>query len=306
MVGEPERNSADHAAVVGELEVAADQAGMARERGLRNRAEAQRLGRQHEIADIGPAIDRAINPERFGAVDNGDMRCAEEVVILQRLPGIGGLVAARDTERIVKLEAALAAALEIDPEIFPRRREIMTVFGTGSGRRINQLAKTLLGCAACDQHLPRLAVAPRRRALRHGENMLDGGARHRVGPERTNRITLVQQLFQYADAVFGRVARPRRLCRDIGHLHRPLVGILLNGTSLSTRMSPGRPSTRSAMMLRRISSLPPAIRIDGELKSICRNGPCATSSSAPVSAPAAPSNSIANIAMSCSIEPATS
>ena len=45
---------------------------------------------------------------------------------------------------------------------------------------------------------------------------------------------------------------------------RPLVGILLNGTSLSTRISPGRPSTRSAMMLRRISSVPPAIRIDGE------------------------------------------
>src|SRR5882757_7012617 len=52
---------------------------------------------------------------------------------------------------------------------------------------------------------------------------------------------------------------------------RPLVGILLKGTSLSTRISPGRPSTRSAMMLRRISSVPPAIRIEGEDSSICWN-----------------------------------
>ena len=36
-----------------------------------------------------------------------------------------------------------------------------------------------------------------------------------------------------------------------------------NGTSLSGRMSPGIPRTRSAMMLRRISSLPPAIRKPG-------------------------------------------
>lgn len=35
------------------------------------------------------------------------------------------------------------------------------------------------------------------------------------------------------------------------------------GTSLSGRMSPGNPRTRSAMMLRRISSLPPAIRKPG-------------------------------------------
>jgi len=56
-----------------------------------------------------------------------------------------------------------------------------------------------------------------------------------------------------------RFAHPTTCCNQ-----RPLVGILLNGTSLSTLMSPGRPSTRSAMMLRRISSVPPAMRIDGE------------------------------------------
>src|SRR5215217_4324768 len=74
---------------------------------------------------------------------------------------------------------------------------------------------------------------------------------------------------------------------------RPLVGILLYGTSLSTRMSPGRPSTRSAMMLRKISSVPPAIRIEGEDSSICWNWPCTVSSSIPVRTPATPWRSMA-------------
>src|ERR1700687_2009823 len=140
MIREPERNSADHAAVVTELEVAADQAGMARQRSLRNRTEAKRLGCQREITDICAAIDRAVNPERLGRMDDGDMRRAEEVVILQRLLAIRGLVAARDAKRVVKLEAALAAAIEINPEIFPRRREIMVVACAGGGFGIDQFA----------------------------------------------------------------------------------------------------------------------------------------------------------------------
>ena len=44
------------------------------------------------------------------------------------------------------------------------------------------------------------------------------------------------------------------------------VGSWLKGTSLSTRTSGGRPSTRSAMMLRMISSVPPAMREDGEVE----------------------------------------
>jgi len=50
--------------------------------------------------------------------------------------------------------------------------------------------------------------------------------------------------------------------------YRP-VGSLLKAASLSTRMSEGRPSTRSAMMLRRISSVPPAMRYPG-----APNQPC--------------------------------
>src|SRR3981189_83926 len=122
--------------------------------------------------------------------------------------------------------------------------------------------------------------------------MLDGLAGDLLGQEGANGIAFVQQLFEHADAILGRVMRVWRLYGSI-HVHRPLVGILLNGTSLSTRKSPGRPSTRSAMMLRRISSVPPAIRIDGEDSSICWNWPRASSSDSPVRQPAAPCSSIA-------------
>lgn len=41
------------------------------------------------------------------------------------------------------------------------------------------------------------------------------------------------------------------------------VGMSLKGRSRSTRISPGRVRTRSAMMLRRISSVPAAMRMPG-------------------------------------------
>jgi hypothetical protein len=72
------------------------------------------LGCQHEIADIGAAIDRAVDAERLVGMDDGDMRRTEEIVVLQRLLGVGSLVAARDAERVVELESAFAAAIEID------------------------------------------------------------------------------------------------------------------------------------------------------------------------------------------------
>src|SRR5690242_2789316 len=87
------------------------------------------------------------------------------------------------------------------------------------------------------------------------------------------------------------------------HLYRP-VGALLNGTSLSTRISCGRPSTRSAMMLRKISSVPPAMRRPGALIQPIWNMPCAGASS-PFSAPTSPSSSVPKAEMSCSLEATT-
>src|SRR4051812_19814297 len=104
---------------------------MTRQRRLRNGAEAERLGGQHEIADIGAAIDCAVDSERLIGMNDGDMRRAEEIVVLQRLLRVGRLVAARYAEGVVELETALSAAVEIDAAIFARRREIMVVAGAG-------------------------------------------------------------------------------------------------------------------------------------------------------------------------------
>src|SRR5580692_4945540 len=108
------RYAADHPPVVAELEMAPDQAGLTRQRRLRDRAKTERLRSQQEIADIGSAVDCAINAQRFIGVNDGDVRRAEEIVILKRLLRISRLVAARDAERVVKLEAAFPAALQID------------------------------------------------------------------------------------------------------------------------------------------------------------------------------------------------
>lgn len=77
-------------------------------------------------------------------MDDGDMRRAEEVVILERLPGVRHPVAARDAQRVVELKAALAPALLIDPEIFARRREIMVILRAGRGLGIDRLANRSL------------------------------------------------------------------------------------------------------------------------------------------------------------------
>src|SRR6202789_2564908 len=292
-VRKAERNTAHHPPVVAEPKMAPDQAGVTGQSRLRNGAEPQGLRRQQEIADIGAAIDRAVNPERLVGMNDGDMRRAEEIVIFQRLPAIGRLVAARDAKRVVELEAAFATAFLIDAEIFPWRGEVMVVAGAGSSFGVDQLAKLFLGLAARDHDLPGLAVAPRGGALRRRQNPVDDRARHRVGPVGAAGIPLVQQFLQHADSLLDAVRVSRHLLGGIRHGQRPLVGILLNGTSLSTRMSPGRPSTRSAMMLRRISSVPPAMRIDGDDISIAWNWPAASAVSGSVSTPLAPCKSIA-------------
>src|SRR3982075_1973749 len=280
--------------------------GVKRQRRLRHRGQSQCLRRQHEARDVAAAIDRAVDAECLIGMNDGDVRRAEEIEILQCLLGVGRLVAARDAQRIVKLKAAFAASLQIDAAIFARERKVSGARLAARGGAVHRIAKFFRGSAGGDRQLPGLAVAPRRGFLRRRQYALDGGARHRLRQERAARIPFAQQFLQHADPFFGAIPAGRHFRCSIRHAHRPLVGILLNGTSLSTRMSPGRPSTRSAMMLRRISSVPPAMRIDGELSSICWNWPRGSSSAAPGRTPAAPSRSIAYIAMSCSIEPATS
>src|ERR1700676_2479775 len=199
VVRKSERYPADHAPVVAKSKMAADQTGLTRQRRLRDAAKTERLRGQHEISDIGPAIDRTINAERFVGVDDGNVRRAEEFVILKRLLGIGGFVAARDAERVVELEATFPAALEVDAAIFARKRKVAIFRRAGTDRGVNLLAKAFPGFATCDHHLPRLAVAPGRGALRRRQYPLNGGARYRLGLERAAGIAFAQQLFEHFD-----------------------------------------------------------------------------------------------------------
>src|ERR1700739_4777726 len=98
-----------------------------RQRRLWDGTETQRLCGPQKITDIGPAVDRTINAERLIGVNDGDVRRPEEIEVLERLPGIGRLVAARDAERIVELEAAFAAAVDGDAAIVARTRIVAVV-----------------------------------------------------------------------------------------------------------------------------------------------------------------------------------
>src|ERR1700759_3351956 len=114
-----------------------------RERGLWDRTKAERLGRQHEIADIGATVDRTINTERLVGVDDGDVRRAEEIEILQRLFRVGRFVAFGNAEGVVELKAAFPPPLQIHAAIFPRKRKI-AVIDTETRRRVDGFPKLFL------------------------------------------------------------------------------------------------------------------------------------------------------------------
>src|SRR3954452_19696290 len=272
--------------------------GVKRQRRLRHRRHTEGLSRQHEACDIAAAVDRAVNSKRLVGMDDRDMRCAKEVEILQRLFGVSCLVSPDDAERVVELETAFAPPLQIHAAIFAGKWKIAGVRFAAGGGGVNHVAEFPGGGTGGDRELPWLAVAPRCGLLRGHQDALDGGARYRIGPEGAARKTLAQQFFQHTDALFDAVAAGRRVLEGIGHVHLPLVGILLNGTSLSTRMSPGSPSTRSAMMLRMISSVPPSTRVPGARSSMAWNLPAPSASSAPLRTPAAPCRSSAYITTS--------
>src|ERR1019366_6665007 len=119
-------------------EMAPDQTGATCKRRLRDGAETQCLRGQQEIADIGTAVDRTIDPQRFVGMNDGHMGRTEEIVVLKRLPSIGRLVAARDAERVVELKAAFAAALQIDAAIFARKRKVAVCRRAGTGLGVDR------------------------------------------------------------------------------------------------------------------------------------------------------------------------
>src|SRR5712675_1138946 len=112
----------------------------------------------------------------------------------QRLRRIARFVTPGNAERVVKLKAALAAALEIDPAIFARERKVAGIRLAAGGGAIDRIAKSLGRSTRGDRELPGLAVAPRRGFLRSRQYALDGQARYRIGPERAAGIARCQQI----------------------------------------------------------------------------------------------------------------
>src|SRR5258706_10020229 len=134
----------------------------------------------------------------------------------------------------------------------------------------------------------------------HARRSLDAPALHAFVGHRASRAECNESLVVEGTRLFEIVRADRRVA---DHFYLP-VGILLKGTSLSTRMSCGRPSTRSAMMFRRISSVPPAMRRPGAESQPPWNMPC-IGASLPCRMPASPSRSIAKAERSCSFEATT-
>src|SRR5579872_6781935 len=219
VIRKAERDSAHHPPVITEPEVTADQARPVRQGGLRNDAEPERLRGKHEIADIGAAIDRAVHTKRLIGMDDRHMWRAEKIEIFQRLFCIRRLVAARNSQRVVQLKAALAPPREIDTAVLARKREIAVIGRARNCRGINLLAEFFLRLAACDHDLPRLAVAPGRGALRGFEDSLDQRTRYGIRLEGAAGKALAEQFLQHADALLD--SEPPLRPTAGRHLHLP-------------------------------------------------------------------------------------
>src|SRR5579859_1748295 len=174
-----EGNAADEFALRRQAEISTDEIRIGSERRLGNRRHTNILRRQHEIRDIQSAIHRAIDAEFFLRGNQRNMGRAEKTEILQRLPRGRGLVLAADAQCLIELYAADLAPLSIDALVAQRKREV-GFRGCAVGRmRIQRPAKPLDRLAGNHQHLPGLAVAPRRGLLRDLQYALDDRARYR-------------------------------------------------------------------------------------------------------------------------------
>src|SRR5450755_785548 len=153
-------------------------------------------------------------------MDNRDMRRAEEIEVLQRLFGITGLVASRDAQRVVELEAAFAAPFQVDAAIFARKREVAAVWPAAGCGRIDHVAEPDGRRARRDLQTPGLAVAPGRGLLRSGENAFEGRTIHVSRQEGVAGKALCHHLLDDADALLHRVLAVRR-SGGVRHLSVP-------------------------------------------------------------------------------------
>src|SRR5690606_9812099 len=74
--------AAHHTSIFTQPEERPYELGMHCERTLRDRAHAETLRRQHEVADPGATVDRAVDAERLISRDDRDVRSAEQTEVL--------------------------------------------------------------------------------------------------------------------------------------------------------------------------------------------------------------------------------
>jgi hypothetical protein len=136
------------------------------------------------------------------------MRRAEEAEVLEPLPLRAGAVAALHADRFVELEPAGAPPIQVDAEVRLGPVEVGLGGGVAGEMPAEGLAQRVGRCAARHVDLPRLRVAPRRRALRDRDDALDRRRGHRLGPVATAAVTLVQQRLQaHRRALNGQTGR---------------------------------------------------------------------------------------------------
>ena len=208
--------------------------------GLRDAAQAKRLGRQAEGQDESSAVHRAIGAQLAARGQDGGVRGAEEAEVLHRLPCRALAIALFDADRIVELPAAGAASVAVCAGVGRRKLQVRrAALGIRGGR--DQLVPQGVGFGrAGDDHLPGLRIAPGRGAARRGDELFDHRIGHRVRQEGAAGMAAVQKVGQ-------RVV--------IGH-----CGLLANFARRRSRRwrrrsGPARPPRRSSTWTR---GVPPA------------------------------------------------
>jgi len=175
-----------------------------RERGLGDRREPKALGREQEVPDVHPAVERAVDTLAAHRGDDGRVRSAEQVEVPQRLAGRRRAVAAGDANRVVELPAALAPSLVINPVVAAGPRKVRVHAAVAPLRLRPQRAAEALGALARgDDHLPGLRVAPGRGPLREPQQPLDRAWRHWAVEKGATTVPRDQQVFEHAGRICG-------------------------------------------------------------------------------------------------------
>ena len=186
-----EGDAAHDAAVVRHRKVVVDQVRMGRQGGLGDRGDSEAFRRQHEVGDVAAAIEQTGAPEGLGRGYDGDVRRAEEAVVLRRLARRSLAVARTNADTVVERPSALPTPITVGAFVDGRR----DVRRRGVGRDVRQQRGPvrLRRPSARDEHMPGLCVAAGRGALGGFDDPFDNGSRHGIRPKGAAAVSGAQK-----------------------------------------------------------------------------------------------------------------